>query len=135
MPSGDKAESPSRWSSPHVSTPITPGVWAVSHRDIDRAQQERAHASGTRSSFELVTDVTFIWPYPAKSAFVTGTFSNWETTAAMSYTSSPDGPMWVYSKALAPGDYQYKCTFFMFSIVKGYLLSSEFILFILQVLT
>lgn len=122
MPSGAESESPSRWSTPHVPTPITPGVWAVSHRDIDRVQQERAHASGTRSSFELVTDVTFIWPYPAKSAFVTGTFSNWETTVAMCQTTSPDGPVWVYSKALPPGDYQYKCAFFTCPNVKVCLL-------------
>lgn len=108
------ASSPSCSPSHHVSgvpTPATPGVWAVSHRDIDRAQQERAHASGPRSSFELVTDVTFIWSYPATSAFVTGNFSNWETTVAMVPMSSPEGPVWVYSKALPPGDYQYKCEF------------------------
>lgn len=95
-----------------VPTPATPGIWAVSHRDIDRAQQERAHTSKPRSSFELVTDVTFLWSYPAKSAFVTGTFSNWETTVAMALTNGPDGPVWVYSMALPPGDYQYKCSFF-----------------------
>lgn len=108
-------DSPSGLSSVHhmggVPTPATPGVWAVSHRDFDRAQQGRGHPSNPSSSFELVTDVTFIWSLPATSAFVTGTFSNWETTAAMTLTSGPDGPIWVYSKALPPGEYQYKCSF------------------------
>lgn len=105
--------SPARSSTHHIGgvpTPATPGIWAVSHRDIDRAQQGRGHPSSPSSSFELVTDVTFIWSFPATSAFVTGTFSNWETTAAMTLTSSPDGPIWVYSKALPPGEYQYKCS-------------------------
>lgn len=92
-----------------VPTPATPGIWSVSHRDIDRAQAERAQTSGPRSSFELFTDVTFIWSYPAKSAFVTGNFGNWETTDAMSLTSAAEGSVWVLSKALPPGDYQYKC--------------------------
>eukprot|EP00177_Eucheuma_denticulatum_P000126 GFKZ01000224.1.p1 GENE.GFKZ01000224.1~~GFKZ01000224.1.p1 ORF type:complete len:559 (+),score=56.13 GFKZ01000224.1:44-1678(+) len=92
----------------NVPTPATPGVWAVSHRDIDRAHAERSHASGPRSYFELVTEVTFIWNYPAKSAFVTGTFSNWETTVPMTLTHGPEGAVWVLSKALPPGDYQYK---------------------------
>lgn len=93
-----------------VPTPATPGVWSVSHRDIDRVQAERCHAVGPRPSFDLVTDVTFIWSYPAKSAFVTGTFSNWETTVPLTKTNtSGDGGIWVLSKALPPGEYQYKC--------------------------
>lgn len=91
-----------------VPTPVTPGVWAVSHLDIDRVQARNAQASGRSSSFELVTEVTFLWSYPAKSAFVTGTFSNWETTVPMTLTQSPDGPVWILSKALPRGDYQYK---------------------------
>lgn len=96
--------------SPHRrgQTPATPGVWAVSHRDIDRAQAGIRETAGTRASFELVTDVSFVWSYPANSAFVTGTFSNWETTVPMTQTSGMDGPIWVLTKALPPGDYQYK---------------------------
>lgn len=115
MPSHAVCDSPrARGSPPQVGgvpTPATPGVWAVSHSDLDRAHAEHAHESGPRSSFELVTDVTFLWSYPAKSAFVTGTFSNWETTVPMTLNQAPEGPLWVLSKALPPGDYQYKCTF------------------------
>lgn len=88
--------------------PATSGIWAVSYHDFNRANNLQPYLSD-RPSFELVTDVTFIWSLPAKSAFVTGTFSNWETTAAMTLTTTPDGPIWLYSVALPPGDYQYKC--------------------------
>lgn len=109
-------ESPPGRSLSGVPTPATPGIWSVSHRDIDRVQAKRQRqTSGPRSSFELVTDVTFLWSYSAKSAFVTGTFSNWETTVPMTFTQSPEGPLWVLSKALPPGDYQYKCMYFQTS--------------------
>lgn len=58
---------------------------------------------------QLVTDVPFVWSYPAKSAFVTGTFCNWEDTVPMTLITGVDGPIWVLSKALPPGEYQYKC--------------------------
>lgn len=94
-----------------VPTPATPGVWAVSHRDIDiyASNSSNSNFKKHESSFELVTDVTFIWPYGAKSAFVTGNFSNWETTVAMIETKNSEGNcVWIYSKALPPGEYQYK---------------------------
>lgn len=116
LPQAASETSPPRSHHLGVATPATPGVWSVSHRAIDRVQARRATASGPRSSFELITDVTFTWSYPANSAFVTGTFSTWEKTDAMSQTSAADGSVWVLSKALPPGDYQYKCQFLFSSL-------------------
>lgn len=93
-----------------VPSPATPGVWMVSHNDV-RTHEQLSQRTGPQTSFELVVDVTFVWSYPAKSAFVTGTFSNWETTVPMTQTTNQDGTFWILSKALPPGDYQYKCLF------------------------
>lgn len=90
-----------------IPSPATPGVWMVSHQDV-RTHSELSRRTGPSSSFELVVDVTFVWSYPAKSAFVTGTFGNWETTIPMAKTTGIDGSFWVLSKALPPGEYQYK---------------------------
>eukprot|EP00172_Hildenbrandia_rubra_P001827 Plantae.Rhodophyta-Hildenbrandia_rubra.ctg24367.p1 GENE.Plantae.Rhodophyta-Hildenbrandia_rubra.ctg24367~~Plantae.Rhodophyta-Hildenbrandia_rubra.ctg24367.p1 ORF type:complete len:591 (-),score=76.24 Plantae.Rhodophyta-Hildenbrandia_rubra.ctg24367:1104-2876(-) len=89
----------------------TPGVWSVSHSDLGKAHaemQQEQQESPKVSRFELVTDVTFVWPYDASSAFLTGTFSNWEQTTPMTRVSSREGTYWTLSKALPPGDYQYK---------------------------
>jgi hypothetical protein len=91
-----------------IPSPATPGVWLVPHLDVRQRSQLTGH-SGPPPSFDLVVDITFVWSYPAKSAFVTGTFGNWETTIPMVETSGVDGSFWVLSKALPPGDYQYKC--------------------------
>ncbi|CAN8070688.1 unnamed protein product [Agarophyton chilense] len=111
MPTSAFSHSPPNCSSSAlggVPTPATPGIWSVSHDEINRAHAESAHTNGPRSSFELVTDVTFTWPYPASSAFVTGTFCNWETTDAMTQTPAAEGSVWIFRKALPPGEYQYK---------------------------
>ena len=86
----------------------TPGVWSVSHSDLGKAHAEMQLEQPRLSRFELVTDVTFVWPYDASSVYVTGTFSNWEQTTAMDRVSSREGTYWSLSKALPPGDYQYK---------------------------
>lgn len=91
-----------------VQTSLTPSVWEVSHSRIDQSQRESGSTAVTTSAFDLVTDVSFVWAYPAKSAFVTGTFSNWETTDRMAEIPGLDSPIWAFSKALPPGDYQYK---------------------------
>lgn len=57
---------------------------------------------------QLVTDVTFVWPYAATHVFVTGTFTAWETLLPLERVSTPDGCAFVSSKPLPPGDYQYK---------------------------
>lgn len=57
---------------------------------------------------QLVTDVTFVWPYAAKHVFVTGTFTAWETLLPLERVSTRDGCAFVSSKPLPPGDYQYK---------------------------
>jgi hypothetical protein len=117
-----------------LPSPATPGLWLVSHSDVRSAgAAHRAGSSGERSglapagaagndAFDLVVDVSFVWSYPAKFAFVTGTFGNWETTEAMTKVTSSSaitaaaggdggdgGEYWVLSKALPPGDHQYKC--------------------------
>lgn len=82
----------------------------VSHNDV-RTHERLAQQTGPQTAFELVVEVTFVWSYPAKSAFVTGTFSNWETTVPMTQITNSDGTHWVLSKPLPPGDYQYKCSY------------------------
>eukprot|EP00184_Porphyridium_aerugineum_P003667 CAMPEP_0184695146 /NCGR_PEP_ID=MMETSP0313-20130426/2868_1 /TAXON_ID=2792 /ORGANISM="Porphyridium aerugineum, Strain SAG 1380-2" /LENGTH=687 /DNA_ID=CAMNT_0027153549 /DNA_START=474 /DNA_END=2537 /DNA_ORIENTATION=+ len=96
-----------------VRTPATPGVWSVSHQDLDSFAKvgDRYGPNSTSLSqrFELVTEVTFCWTQKANSAFVTGTFNAWEVTIPMSKVTTTDGTeVWVAVKVLPPGDYQYK---------------------------
>lgn len=75
-----------------VPAPATSEAWAGSQHDIDLTQQNRAHATSSTSSLELVTDITFIWSLSVTPAFVTGTINNRRTTAPWVYENLSQHP-------------------------------------------
>jgi len=58
----------------------------------------------------LLTEVVFEWRYPASSAFVTGTFNDWNDLLPMSRFQEGEEEVWRATKSLPEGVYQYKCT-------------------------
>ncbi|KAA8494671.1 5'-AMP-activated protein kinase subunit beta-2 [Porphyridium purpureum] len=113
-------------------TPATPGIWSVSHQNLDSfarisanigigigsvVSAEEQKDQGGRSvghavqnfPATLVTDVTFCWTQKASSAFVTGTFNSWEVTIPLTLATTTEGnEVWIAVKSLPPGEYQYK---------------------------
>ncbi|GJQ11762.1 hypothetical protein GpartN1_g3553.t1 [Galdieria partita] len=59
-------------------------------------------------SVELLTEVIFEWRYPASSAFVTGTFNDWNDLLPMSRCQEGEDEVWRATKSLPAGVYQYK---------------------------
>lgn len=102
------------WSTGADTASTVPGVWSVSHQDLSSLAAAAAEVA-TRDprdvgALDPVTEVMFYWTQPANSAFVTGNFTNWEVTLPMSQMETKEGStVWVTSRGLAPGDYQYKC--------------------------
>jgi len=59
-------------------------------------------------SVSLLTEVVFEWRYPASSAFVTGTFNDWNDLLPMSRFQEGEEEVWRATKSLPEGVYQYK---------------------------
>uniref|UniRef100_A0A7S0BL98 B30.2/SPRY domain-containing protein n=2 Tax=Rhodosorus marinus TaxID=101924 RepID=A0A7S0BL98_9RHOD len=91
-----------------MPTPSTPGVWSVSHQDLQKLGGEEDLSSATIDTGQIVTEVYFCWTVDANSAFVTGEFNNWEVTLPMEKVNTRDGEVWIASKMLPPGSFQYK---------------------------
>mmetsp|Transcript_19492 Transcript_19492/g.28307 ORF Transcript_19492/g.28307 Transcript_19492/m.28307 type:complete len:161 (+) Transcript_19492:547-1029(+) len=94
-----------------MPTPSTPGVWSVSHQDLQKLGGEEDLSSATIDTGQIVTEVYFCWTVDANSAFVTGEFNNWEVTLPMEKVNTRDGEVWIASKMLPPGSFQYKCKY------------------------
>eukprot|EP00871_Galdieria_phlegrea_P003881 jgi/Galph1/4494/GphlegSOOS_G3186.1 len=71
-------------------------------------EEQEKQVSSNHVSSELLTEVIFEWKYPASSAFVTGTFNDWSEVLSMLKVSRPEGEVWVATKSLPAGVYQYK---------------------------
>ncbi|GJD10783.1 hypothetical protein Gasu2_49530 [Galdieria sulphuraria] len=59
-------------------------------------------------SVQLLTEVVFEWRYSATSAFVTGTFNDWNDLIPMSRLQQGEDEVWRATKSLPAGVYQYK---------------------------